>query len=491
MFFRITISIFFTPILLNKIGQSEFGLYQLVISIVAYLSLLSLGLSSSYVRFYSKFKANDDDIAIAKFNGMFFIIYVVIGIATLLTGAVLVENVHHIFHENLLPSEVQLAKILMIILVINLALSFPATVFNGYIYAHERYFFQKIVEFISILSNPFLSLLVLILGYGSIGLVSITAVLNISIQLAYIIYSIKILKIKLIFKDFNFSLLRELFIFSSFIFINIIVDKINWNVDKFLLGIYQGTTAIAVYSIAAQLNMYYLTFSSAITSVLSPRVNQLVHQEKADEKLNELFIRVSRIQFIIILLMLTGIIFFGNIFIHLWIGEAYSQSYAITLILIIPVTIPILQTLGLEIQRAKNLHRFRAIVFAGIAVLNVIISIPLTKAYGGVGSAMGTAFSLLIGSGLIMNIYYHKKCGINIINFWKEMAKFIPSLILPIATGIGILHYIEITSWLYLFTYIFIYTCIYSLSMWFLAFNAYEKEFVIKAFSKVTQFTHR
>ncbi len=487
LFLRSALSIFFTPIILSYLGQSEFGLYQLVISVVAYLGLLSFGLNGSYIRYYSKFKAAEDEEGIARFNGMFFLIYFVIGTVTLGLGSLLVANVQHLFTDTLSSSEVALSKILMLILVISMSISFFVTVFSGYIYAHERYLFLNTLELLSIVSNPFLSIGALILGYGSIGLVSVSAGLNIFIQLIYIVYSFKKLHIKFIFKKFDFSFLKEIFIFSSFIFINIIVDRINWNVDKVLLGMYQGTVAIAIYSIASQLNTYYLTFSTSISTVFTPHVNQLAFQENSREKLNELFIRLGRIQFFIVSFILSGIIIFGKAFIILWIGKEYSQAYTITLILVIPVTIPLVQTIGTEIQRALNLHKFRALAYLSIAIINICISIPLTKMYSGVGSAIGTAIALLIGNGLIMNIYYHKKCGLNIIAFWKEIGRIVPSLVLPIISGYSILTYVHIHSWLTLLLAIALYSILYFISIWFLACNCYEKNLLLGMVKRLRQ----
>lgn len=51
---KILTGLLYTPIMLRLLGQSEYGLYQLVYSVVSYLSLLSMGFGSSYLRFYSK-----------------------------------------------------------------------------------------------------------------------------------------------------------------------------------------------------------------------------------------------------------------------------------------------------------------------------------------------------------------------------------------------------------------------------------------------------
>lgn len=83
----------------------------------------------------------------------------------------------------------------------------------------------------------------------------------------------------------------------------------------------------------------------------------------------------------------------------------------------------LIQNLGIEIQRAENKHQFRSIVYTVMALINLGLSIILCKRFGAVGSAIGTAISLIVANGLVMNIYYHKKCNIDIITFWKNILK--------------------------------------------------------------------
>ena len=83
---KILISIIYTPIMLRLLGQSEYGLYQLVYSVVSYLSLLSLGFSSSYMRFYSRYKAQRDEDGVARLNGMFLLIFTSLSIVCVLCG---------------------------------------------------------------------------------------------------------------------------------------------------------------------------------------------------------------------------------------------------------------------------------------------------------------------------------------------------------------------------------------------------------------------
>ena len=56
------IGFLYVPILLHYIGKSEYGLYQLMGSLIAYFSIMDFGLSAAVIRFYAKYKALKDSI---------------------------------------------------------------------------------------------------------------------------------------------------------------------------------------------------------------------------------------------------------------------------------------------------------------------------------------------------------------------------------------------------------------------------------------------
>ncbi|MBQ5883111.1 MAG: polysaccharide biosynthesis C-terminal domain-containing protein, partial [Clostridia bacterium] len=107
-----------------------------------------------------------------------------------------------------------------------------------------------------------------------------------------------------------------------------------------------------------------------------------------------------------------------------------------------------------------------------------LISIPLIKIWGAVGSAIGTCLSLVFGNIIFMNWYYHKRIGINIIYFWKEISKFIPALIAPVTVGICIMRFSNVEGILKIIVFAGIYTVVYCASMYFLGFNKYEKSLI-------------
>ena len=101
------------------------------------------------------------------------------------------------------------------------------------------------------------------------------------------------------------------------------------------------------------------------------------------------------------------------------------------------------------------------------------------------GCAVGTAASLLLGNGLVMNWYYHAKIGLNIRHFWWEIIKFIPALIIPGIIGYFIMCYAKIHSYWTLGLWGIIFMLIYAISMWFLGLNDYEKNLFAGPFKKL------
>lgn len=477
-------SILYTPIMLRLLGQSEYGLYQLVYTLVSYLGLLSFGFGAGYMRFYAGYKVKEDSGAIAKLNGMFMLIFSAIALICILCGAVMLFNADKIFNDGLSGAELTKARILMSVMIFNMALTFVTNVFSSYITAHERFFFQRLIEFLRVLFNPFLTLPLLLAGYGSVGMVSVSALLTVFVLAMNVWYCFTRLNMKFSFKGFDVSLLKEMFVFTFFIFINMIVDQINWSIDKLLLGRMMGTAAVAVYGIAAQLNTMYISLSTNISGVFVPRVNMLVASGKDNRTITGMFTQIGRIQFVVAALAVSGYVMFGREFISIWAGEEYYGAYRVGLFLMLPVTIPMLQNVGIEIQRAKNMHRARSVVYLAVAVSNIFVSIPCIRKWGIDGAAFGTALTLIIGNGLFMNIYYHKKMGLDMICFWKQILKMLPALLAAVAAGAAAKHIIGCTTIAALAVNIAVYCAVYAVSMWFVGLNTAERETVKKHFVK-------
>ena len=284
----------------------------------------------------------------------------------------------------------------------------------------------------------------------------------------------------------NFYLLKEIGVFSFYIFINLIVDQINWSVDKFILGIFGGTTAVAIYAVGGQINTMYMSLSTSVSSVFIPRVNKIVAMDENNNKeLTELFTRVGRIQFIILAMVIGGFIVIGQYFINIWAGNNYDNAYYVALLLIIPVTVPLIQNLGIEIQRAKNMHKFRSIIYFLIAIGNVFISIPLVQLFGEIGAALGTCLTMILGNIILMNWYYQAKIKLDMFYFWKQIFMLMPCVVVAVLLSLGLSKIVVVNSIIHFLIVGMFYVCVYLVCLFTFGMNTYEKNLIKSPINKI------
>ena len=415
---------------------------------------------------------------------MFFIIFCIIGLIAGLGGLILYFNVNNLFGSTMNSIELHKAKIMMLILTFNLVVSFIFSIYGCILNAYEKFVYQKIISILNTILRPIIMIPLLFLGYKSITMVVVITILNVLLLLSNYLYCKNKLNIKIKYMGFDKMLFKTILGYSIWIFLGVIVDKINWSVDQFVLGAVAGTAAVSIYSVASSINQLFINLSGAVSSVLLPKVSKMVAKYASDEQITNEFIKVGRIQYLIIFLMASGLTLFGKEFFIAWVGKDYINSYYIALILILPLCIPLIQNLGISIMQAKNMHRFRSILYASIAAVNIIVSIPLAKAYGGIGSAIGTGLSLIIGNGIIINIYYYKKVGINVLKFWKEIIKMSIPNVIPIVLILVLMKFVSLHGYVRLIVFGGIYTLMYCGICYFITMNDYEKGIINKVLKK-------
>ena len=333
--------------------------------------------------------------------------------------------------------------------------------------------------------NPLIMIPILVLGADSIAIVSVMTVVSIGCHLANYFYCKRKLGIDTKFKGFDGAIFREVVAYSAFIFIAEIVDKVNWSVDRIILGIVRGTEEVGIYGMASNYHSLVLTLSAAISGVMLPKITGIVAKRKGDGALNHEFIKTSRLQYYLIFLVTCGFVMFGHKFVIIHAGADCEKSYYIAAMLIFASLIPITQSIAIAIIKAKNLLRFRAFVTLGMALANVGVSIPLAMRFGAVGSAVGTAAALIVANILIMNVYYSKRCGIDIADYWKNIGIITLKLLPAIAVSAALKFLFPLDGISELLVYGSVFTVLYSVSAYLFTMNSYERGLVKKYFGKI------
>ena len=472
------VGLLYTPFMLRCLGQNEYGLYSLVASVIAYLTILDFGFGNAIIRYTAKFRAEGKAQEQWEMFGMFVIVYSVIGLIALCGGMALYFNVDNLFDHTMSGADLSIAQTMMLLLTVNLAFTFPLSIFGSIISAYENFVFQRVVNIIRILLTTGVMIALLSIGFKAIALVVVQTVFNLLTLLLNYLYAKHKLKIKIVFHKFNFAFLKEIATYSSWIFLNAIMDKIYWGTGQFVLGSISGTIAVAIFSVAILLQQMYMTFSSSISSVLLPKITMMVSHNRSAKEISELFITTGRIQYLILALILSGFIVFGQSFINLWAGQDYSYAYIITLIFFVSLLIPLIQNTGIVILQARNQMKFRSLLYLGISAVSLVFQILLTKKYGILGCSIAIGGALILGQGLIMNIYYAKKQSIAIVTFWRKIIK--ASIVPVVFTILGSLYTynIALANWLQLGLSIFIFVCLYIPVLWLIGMNEYERNLV-------------
>ena len=476
----IVISILYTPYALRTLGNNEYGLLQTANSTVAMLSVLMLGFNSSYIRYYARYRQANDQESIYRLNGLFLILFCVLGSIVLACGLFLMGNLELVFEDGLTAQEYATGRILLIITTLTLALSFPRVVFSNIISAHEKYVFLKMVAMVEVIGGPLLNFAVLYTGYRSVALSLVALAVGVVVFFCYVVYTFRVLKQKFLFRNFEKGLLGSLFRFAGFIAINLIVDQVNNQVDKVLLARFCGTAVVAVYAVGINFSNYYTQFSTAISGIFTPRVHRMVISTENDpiqqrQVLTAFFTKVGRMQFMLLALIASGFLFFGRQFLNLWVGPGYTESYYVALACMLPGTIPLIQNVGIEIQRAENRHHYRSVIYGIIAVFNVAVTIYLCQIWGAAGAALGTGMACILGHGLIMNVVYHKMINIDMWIFWKNILRQLLGMVPAFVAGVLMMQKLNINSWMKMMGSILVYGMIYLLSVLCLSLNAEEK----------------
>lgn len=450
IFLNTVVGLLYTPYMLRMMGQSEYGLYSLVASVIAYLTVLDLGFGNAIVRYTAKFRAEKKTEEQYEMFGMFFLLYLVIGIIAFGIGLGLYFNVGTLFGNTMTAVELGRARIMMLLLVANLAFTFPMSIWGSIIQAYEDFVFQKSLNIIRIILNTVVMICLLHFGYKAVAMVVVQTIFNVLTLVINFIYCRRKLNIHIYFsfKHFHWGFLKEVAIYSFWIFLNAIMDRVYWSTGQFVLGAMVGTAAVAVFAIAIQLEGMYMQFSTAISSVFLPKVTAMVATNRSRKEISDLFIRTGRIQYIVLAYILSGFIIFGRQFIELWAGAGYSDAYIISLLFFIPLTVPLIQNLGITILQARNEMKFRSVLYIIIALVSLAMQIVLTRYFGGIGCAMGVSGALVVGQILIMNVYYRRRQDLDIKTFWKEISKMsIIPIVLIFSSMLVIRHFFALDSW--------------------------------------------
>ena len=395
------------PFIINHLGVSDYGIYSLVSALAGYLIVLEFGLANTTIRFLSVYQANNEKDKASEFISSMVVIYGALATFVVGVGLIVWYKLPAIFQQSMTLAEIQLLQAAFLVLLVNVVITLMSNSLTGIISTYQRFRFQKTTDILVFIARCSIVVGCLEAGYGVLAIVVIDTFTNLVHSIIRFCYIKQNIDIQFKAKLPNKATLKEIFIYSSFIALNVLVNQINWRVDNLIIGTLTNSKSLGIFNIGSQLLFSFIAFSSAISNIFVPKIVQMVKQEVSNTVLMSQLCIIGRYQMIVLGYVFAVFAAFGELFIQLFVGDDFSQAYWIALIPMLPFMFVLAQTSTNAVLQALNKHKVRSLLLLVTAIANIIISIILVKKIGMVGASWGTAFALFVGELLLVNIYLY------------------------------------------------------------------------------------
>ena len=472
----IVVGIVFVPFLLGGLGEDEYGLYKLLFSTASYLSVLDFGIGATITRYIVKFKTEGRKQDEENFAAMGLIIYAALSVIVIVLAIGISFFIPTMYASSISADKMGYARILFLLMCTNTAVNLFNHAYNGLLHAYESFFFTKTTNIAKVLLRVGLIVAGVTMKPYAVIVVGVDLFLSVAILIMNIVYTRFRLKCRIKLHKWDKLLAKEALIFTTAILAQSIINQFNSNVDNVVLGIFTTTSVITMYSIALQLFTMYSSLSTAVSTIYLPTISKAVFRGESDDKITERIIAPSRIQLMILLLALSGFFLFGKDFIGLWVGSEYNEAYLIAGVLLSASTVELSQNTMTSVLKAKNMLHGKTLILGISTAINAIITVVLVPIVGAWGAAIGTAFSMVFGYGVALNIYYQKRAKINMKMYYLQTYKGI-IIAIPFAVAIGwlISYFMECNSYFDFILEAGLYAIAYGVLMLLIGMNKNEK----------------
>lgn len=482
------VGLVYVPLLLGGIGRAEYGLYQFIGSIIAYITIVNTTLGSGVTRFYCKYLAEGDEDGMANTLAIATKAIRIVSVLAIFVGVACMGIVRVVYAHSFTAWELDESCLLLAVLVVNLIVTMSNTVSASVITAHEEFVFLKVTQLIVIVVQPIAIIVVIQWFANALAVCVVQLALNFFLRMVQHGFARSRLAMDTKLRFVDKQLQRDLWRFSGGIVLGVVADEIFWRTDQLILGYYYGTETVAVYAVGAQICLTYMPLGQAVASVFMPKVSRITSQEGFLPELSRLFAKVARLSAWPLMLVLTGFVIFGQDFIRLWAGEGFEEAFWVALVIMVPFTVDIMQSLGIVILQVMDRYAFRGRMYLVAAIINVGLTLVLARLFGNIGAASATALTLFIVSDIIMNFYYAKAIRLDMKLFWKENLRFLLP-ILPFC-GLCFVGWAALSSqmpigWLALLFGIIVYSLAFVGFAYLFCANEYERGLVKGLLSKV------
>jgi O-antigen/teichoic acid export membrane protein len=434
-----------TPFMLHRLGATQYGLWVLTASFVAFGGFLDLGVGSAVTKYVAELRGRgslgDASAVVATALRM----YSALGLIAMTIGFGLAAVVPGTF--RVAGADRTTLTHLILVASVGIAVQLPATLSYAVLRGLQRY--DVINGVTCAASVAFAASIVGVLLAGG-GVVAIAAV---SIPLTLLWQVPSILAIHRVEPHLRFGWrgarrghVRMIAGFSVWLVLINAAGLVKKKTDEIVIGTALPVARIAPYSVARRLSDGGELVAYQFIRVIMPLSSHLYGREDHGE-LRRLQIFSTRVALAIFVPVAAVIVVLAHPILAVWVGAKFAGDAHIVVILACSSFVEIVLWPSASIAQATGRHRPIALLSAGAAVLNLCLSVVLVRSIGVTGVALGTLIATTVEAAIITPYMFR----LNAISFPTALREvYVPALVpvIPAAAAIVALRRVVApTSW--------------------------------------------
>jgi O-antigen/teichoic acid export membrane protein len=383
----IGIGLYVLPLMIHALGDRDFGLWTVVSVVVGYHGMLDFGLSQALGRYLAVAMAGDDRDECNRLFNTGLVMYSLLGLVVLAIASAVAAASPWIWSE---PGDAERFAPLLLILGLNLAISFPVRAFGGVLQATLRFDLASRFGFVTLLLLNGGIIWTLESGLGLMTLAWVTLAAGLPEKLMTAWFALREMPwLQPSFRAARRGSARTLFSFSVYIFVQRVSQMLRFQMDSVLLTAFVGLGAVTHYRVAFSLIRYYRQLMSALFGVMLP-VFSRQHGRGDVEALERSLLFSLRLSVGISSFVAFALIAWGHPFISRWVGPEYLDAYPCLVALALGSLFGLWQSTFPTALLSSGRERMAAALAATEGVCNLAVSLLLVQWYGMFGVALGT-----------------------------------------------------------------------------------------------------
>ena len=388
------------PFNLRHLGQDAYGLWMLVGSVTIHFSVLDMGYGSAIVKFVAQYRAHKDARALNEIASTMFFLFAAIGVAAYLVVVGLAFNLDHVF--KITAAQAHTAQWILLIIGLNVACNFPFSVYGGVIDGFQRYDRNNVVAIGSAVMVAVANAAVLKAGYGLIPLVAATTTVRI---LTYFVYRMNAFRVypplRISAANVRRTRLREITGFSVYSSVIDWANKLNYELDEVVIGVFLGSAPVAIWAVADRIISGTQRLTNQVNGVLFPFI---VDSDTTNQnaRLQRLLLEGTRLSLATVVPIAMALMILADPLVRAWVGPKMMDSAPIIQLLSLVVAMRVGNATGTTLLKGAGRVRYLAAANIATGLVNLAMSALLVRPFGLVGVAVGTLVPVAISTMFVL-----------------------------------------------------------------------------------------